>query len=125
MSGLTARPGVPELDTHIELLEDCLLAGRLYDFGPYPCLVPGDGVVRGELWRVVSKDALKVLDVWEEYDPRSPGSSAYVRRRVRLLEPQGQAWVYYWNRSTIGLQLIDDGDWPAHTLRRDGESARD
>ena len=125
MSGLTARPGAPELDTHIELLEDCLLTGRLYDYGPYPCLVPGDGLVRGELWRVVSDEALEILDAWEEYDPRSPGSSVYRRRRARLLEPQGQAWVYYWNRSTSGLRLIDGGDWRAHTLRCDATPARD
>lgn len=124
MSGLAPRPGVPQLDTHIELLGDCLLAGQLYDFGPYPCLISGDGVVRSELWRVISEDALGVLDAWEEYDARSPSSSAYVRRRVRLLEPRHQAWVYYWNRSTTGLSLIADGDWRAHTLRGQ-KSARD
>lgn len=122
MSGLPARPGGPRLDAHIELLGACVLGGRLYDFGPYPCLVGGDEAVRGELWRVISDDALEILDDWEEYDPRSPQRSVYVRRRVRLREPALEAWVYYWNRSTDGLELIAGGDWRAHSLRRGGSN---
>lgn len=120
MSGLAARPGAPRLDTHIELLGDCLLEGRLYDFGPYPCLVPGDQAVHGELWRAISDDALTILDDWEEYDPSSPGRSVYVRRCVRLRQPNVQAWAYYWNRPTDGLGLILGGDWRTHVLHHRG-----
>jgi gamma-glutamylcyclotransferase (GGCT)/AIG2-like uncharacterized protein YtfP len=118
MSGLAPRPGAPELTPHIELIGDCLLAGRLYDFGPYPCLVPGNAHVRAELWRPISHDALAILDRWEEHDPQSLEASVYVRREARLLEPELDAWVYYWNRSTAGLAVIADGDWRAHSTGR-------
>jgi len=114
LSGLPARPNFPELAPHVELVRACLIPGSLYDVGPYPALVPGDGVVRGELWRTVSEDALDVVDRWEGYEAAVEEQAPYVRRRTRLIDPDLDAWVYVWNRPLDGLVPIRGGDWRAH-----------
>jgi gamma-glutamylcyclotransferase (GGCT)/AIG2-like uncharacterized protein YtfP len=114
MSGLEPRPGAPELSGHIERVGECLLRGALYDAGFYPGLVDAPGAVRGELWRCLAPTALELLDGWEDYYPDALSESMYVRRRVKLIAPQCDAWVYYWNLSTSGLQPIASGDWREH-----------
>lgn len=115
MSGFAPRPGAPALRSHIELVSPCVLAGVLYDCGSYPGLSSGQGEVLGELWHCISADALEILDEWEGYDPERMGTSEYVRRRVRLLEPDCEAWVYHWNLATDELKRITGGDWRSHT----------
>jgi gamma-glutamylcyclotransferase (GGCT)/AIG2-like uncharacterized protein YtfP len=114
LSGLPARPNRPNLTPYVELVRECLIPGSLYDVGPYPALVPGDGVVRGELWRTTSEDALAVIDHWEGYEAALEDQAPYVRRRTRLIEPDLDAWVYVWNRPLDGLVAIPGGDWRAH-----------
>ena len=114
MSGLPARPGAPDLSSHLRLVSACVVEGVLYDAGAYPGLVPGGDRVSAELWRCVSPKALEILDEWENYHPDRPGQSEYVRRPISLLEPGGQAWVYHWNLPTDTLRPIEGGDWRAH-----------
>lgn len=123
MSGLAARPGRPELSPHVRLVGDCLLPGRLLDVGPYPALVQGEGVVRAELWRTTSERAFDLLDEWEAYHPQEEAASAYVRRRVELLDQGGTAWVYLWNGPGEGLPAIAGGDWRAHLGSSAGQPA--
>jgi gamma-glutamylcyclotransferase (GGCT)/AIG2-like uncharacterized protein YtfP len=96
----------------------CVLQGTLHDLVSYPALAPGTGRVVGELCALGGGDALAVLDAWEDYDPADEGASEYVRRRVRLLEPDVEAWTYMFNRPHVELPVIDDGDWVAHLARR-------
>ncbi len=118
MSGLERRPGAPDLAAHIEPLGECTLSGLLYDVGAYPGMVAGEGTVSGELWRTISPTALEILDEWEQYQPARERASVYVRRRVFVLEPEVQAWVYLWNKATTGLELIQSGDWRAQLASR-------
>lgn len=115
LSGLPPRPGRPDLTHHVCLISDCLIPGRLFDLGRCPALLPGEGVVVGELWRTTSRDALRTLDGWEAYDPADEPASTYVRREIPLADPEVSAWVYLWNRSPNGLPCIADGDWRAHS----------
>jgi gamma-glutamylcyclotransferase (GGCT)/AIG2-like uncharacterized protein YtfP len=110
MSGMPPRPHRPDLAPHVRLVSGCLIPGRLIDLGPYPALVPGDGVVRGELWRTTSADALGLVDAWE--------GAEYVRREIELLEPAVTAWVYVWDRAAAGHAAISGGDWRSHFGRR-------
>src|ERR1035437_4154650 len=87
MAGLPARPERPAFEEHMELVGLCRLRAVLYDTGPFPCLVEGDGVILGELWRVKNVRALKLLDEWEEYQPDDEASSTYLRRIVPLIHP--------------------------------------
>jgi len=114
MSGLPPRANRPDLAAHVELVGPCLIPGMLYDVGPYPALALDDGVVTGELWRTRSPEAVAVLDAWEGYEAEVEGVSPYLRRRLRLLEPELDAWAYVWGRPVDGLVPIPDGDWRRH-----------
>lgn len=112
-------PGQPALAGHARYLRPCLLAGELWDFGPWPGFVPGDGIVTGELWELVSDEAIHLLDAWEEYDPRDEARSRYLRRLVTTCdEPACDAWVYVWASSLYGLRRIPGGDWRARSPER-------
>lgn len=89
----------------------CLLRGLLYDLGSYPGLTAGDGLVEGELYRLVDPSALGFLDRFEDYDPLRPEASEYVRRRAPLADGPELAWVYFLNRPPEGQRLIESGSW--------------
>jgi gamma-glutamylcyclotransferase (GGCT)/AIG2-like uncharacterized protein YtfP len=79
------------------------VAGRLYDLGPYPALVEGDGVVSGELWELPPEampETLAVLDEIEGYGGPA-GENLYwrvttaVHTDASLSDPQPRrAYVY-------------------------------
>lgn len=98
----------------------CRMRGGLVDLGRYPGLVPVDGFVEGELYEVTDPAMFEVLDRFEGYHPAGTRPSLFVRRRIRLYEPQLDAWVYTYNKSYQGLPLISSGSWLRH-LRARGE----
>lgn len=118
MSEAPPLPGAPSLSGLVTVVGPCVLAGTLHDLGSYPALAPGEGRVAGELCRIVSPDALAILDVWEDYVADDEDGSEYVRRRVTLLQPAGTAWTYEFNRPQARLPVIDGGDWIAHVRDR-------
>lgn len=118
MSTAPPLPGAPRLAGLVEVVGPCALAGTLHDLGSYPALAPSDGRVRAELCRIVSQDALGILDAWEDYAVDDELGSEYVRRRVRLLEPALEAWTYTFNRPPANLPVIAGGNWVAHVARR-------
>jgi gamma-glutamylcyclotransferase (GGCT)/AIG2-like uncharacterized protein YtfP len=77
-----------------------------------------DGLVTGELQRVVDPRAFRVLDGFERYDATDLGSSLYVRRLVRLADPPVDAWVYIDNRSVEHAERVADGDGRTHLAER-------
>ena len=94
------------------------LAGILYDLGPYPALGPGKGLVHGELYEIVDSGAIAVMDAFEEFDPKRPKVSPYLRERWRLLSPDVECWVYRYNRPTRGVPRVFGGDWLARRKLR-------
>jgi gamma-glutamylcyclotransferase (GGCT)/AIG2-like uncharacterized protein YtfP len=94
------------------------LAGILYDLGPYPALAPGKGVVHGELYELMDKGVLAVMDKYEEYDPSRLKRSPYRRERWRLADPDLDCWVYVYNRPVRGLPRVLGGDWLARRTRQ-------
>jgi|SRR6187549_42569 len=97
----------------LEYVGPCVVEGQLYSRGEFPCVVPGDGRTRGELFSVTDLSVFRQLDGIEHYDPGQRDESLYLRRCVRLLEPQDtDAWVYLWNGSLEGLKRVDSGSWP-------------
>ena len=112
--------GRPELDEALRLVGSCRIAGALYDLGDYPGLVLGDGWVHGELYEIVDRHVLVLLDWFEQYDERDPGGSAYHRVRTRLVEPAVDAWVYLYNRDVRDLPLVPAGDWRTYLRNRSG-----
>jgi gamma-glutamylcyclotransferase (GGCT)/AIG2-like uncharacterized protein YtfP len=89
------------------------ITGRLVSLGDYPGLLPGDGIVRGEVYRVPASH-LHVLDRLEDWDPLDPAGSEYERRWTPLDDgPVASAWVYWYNPARLppGFEPLT-GDWP-------------
>jgi gamma-glutamylcyclotransferase (GGCT)/AIG2-like uncharacterized protein YtfP len=87
--------------------------GRLVDVGRYPGLLPGDGLVSGEVYEV--DDAhLARLDAVEDMVPGDRGASQYWREEVTVLSGpvQGQrVQTYVYNRPVDGCVPIPHGDY--------------
>jgi gamma-glutamylcyclotransferase (GGCT)/AIG2-like uncharacterized protein YtfP len=106
------------LRRHARWLGPGTVAGRLYDLGRYPGLVPdtrGAGV-RGDLYRLRHQHALlAVLDRYEGCGPRMPQPREYRREAVQVRFGQRRlwAWVYVYNRPVAGLRVVRGGDYLA------------
>lgn len=90
--------------------------GKLYAIGTYPGMVEGDGTVYGELY--ASDDpavVLEILDEVEGYDPLDySDANDYVRVKRNVITADGRevvAWLYLFNRTISGYELIASGDW--------------
>jgi len=82
---------------------------RLYDRGPYPCLVDDvNGMaVRGEVW-AVDDTTLRRLDEYEGVP------TLYTRKEIPLAGVPGPVLAYFYNGDVSGYP--DCGDrWPAHS----------
>ena len=112
LQGLPAKPGRPPFEELGHYVGPCEIRGLLYDWGPYPRLVAGEGRVRGELWQPQHPEALAMLDDWESCDPADTAGSVCVRQIATLIQPARRAWVYVYPPSA-GLPLIESGDWSA------------
>lgn len=87
---------------------DRFVIGELYDLGPYPALVLGEGVVAGELWQFAGEDmapTLAVLDEIEGYFGPAK-SNLYEREVVSVYPTAGSAH-----------SAIDAGDSPGNDVR--------
>jgi len=79
----------------------------LYDLGPYPAMVPGAGLVYGEVYEVF-EEALQALD-WVEGVP-----VLYRRELIDVVFEDGfslKAWAYIYNGSVKGFPRVKDGEW--------------
>ncbi len=81
---------------------------RLYDSGPYPCLVadPERGVaIHGEIWEV-DEAALSRLDRYEGVP------DLFVRQAIRLADFTSPVWVYLY-RGDVSTFTDSGNRWPA------------
>jgi gamma-glutamylcyclotransferase (GGCT)/AIG2-like uncharacterized protein YtfP len=93
--------------TNAQWLGDHQIEGYdLYNIGLYPGVVPGEGAVYGEVYRI---DATTL----GELDALRTSGGEYKRQLIQT--PYGSAWLYVYQRSVAGLTHIPSGDW----LRRD------
>lgn len=105
------------LARHAEYRGEARYAGRLYDLGRYPGVVPAPGApaVRGELYRMRRPQALlPALDRYEGCTDTSEAPAEYRRERQPVLCTDGrwvEAWVYLYNRPTDALRPIASGDY--------------
>lgn len=89
--------------------------GTLVDLGPYPGLLPGTGVVRGEVYTLDDPQLLPVLDREEGYNfERRSTAIAFEGRRRR-------AWVYWYRGPRDRARVLPAGDYrtarPPHVAR--------
>jgi gamma-glutamylcyclotransferase (GGCT)/AIG2-like uncharacterized protein YtfP len=88
----------------------CTLPGRLYDFGDYPALIDGDGLIYGEVFEV-DDETLHIIDAFEGYDPGEPGAGDYVRTLVRTVDGAEEVWVYRFRGDLGDAVPIASGDY--------------
>jgi gamma-glutamylcyclotransferase (GGCT)/AIG2-like uncharacterized protein YtfP len=116
-TGGAFRSGV--LEQYADRVGPCVIPGKLFavHYGAFPALMPGNGQVKGELWRARSLEdlvqMLRTTDSIESYNPHRETQSMYLRRLVTLEAPDTQAWTYQWNYGYHGLIPIHSGDWLA------------
>jgi gamma-glutamylcyclotransferase (GGCT)/AIG2-like uncharacterized protein YtfP len=105
-------------------VEPAVIRATLYDMGAYPGIVPGDGLVRGEVWELRHEHlpaTLRVLDSVEGFAERD--DDLFVRRVVECRLDDGrtiEAWAYYYARVAAVREADRLGDgvrgwssWPA------------
>lgn len=101
--------------------------GKLYDLGWYPGIVLGDhenpeeGVSFVTCERITADWAkLAQLDNYEGYDKYWPEESLYIRKRIPDKGGAlGFSWIYVYNKSVEGHELIESGDWELHTKQKE------
>ena len=112
-----ATGGHAQLVHDLEVLGPATVRGVLLDLGDYPGLVAGDGLVRGDLLRVVDPARLQALDDYEECRGPEP---LFRRERLvaRLFDGTAvDAWGYRYARPQLAARVIAGGDYAAHVAR--------
>ncbi|MBN9407928.1 MAG: gamma-glutamylcyclotransferase [Burkholderiales bacterium] len=91
---------------------EAVLAGELYDLGPYPGMrLIGDDLVRGEIYEI-APEVERRLDEIEEVHPQATGE--YAKREVSVRTASGElaCLVYEIHPSRVqGRARIAHGDW--------------
>ena len=106
-----STPAHDEIRKGLYRISDCIIPGLLYRKARYPALKEGKGHVKGELYKVHNDHALAKLDKYELIDDENPERAGFTRKRVKLLEPQVSAWVYYYDGEVSSSELIASGRW--------------
>jgi len=107
------------LNREAALLGTGALQGRLYRIDWYPGFIDSreDGeCVYGDLYRLSEKaELLKALDDYEGCGENDPEPHEYRRekRMVRLGDKEVEAWVYVYNWSLDGKDMIPGGNFLA------------
>lgn len=87
-------------------LGEARVTGRLLDLRHYPGLVPGQGSVRGELYRLDGAEVLGPIDREEGYN--------FERRLTTVSRADGRrarAWIYWYRGPRERALLTPEGDW--------------
>ena len=98
------------------------ILGKLFDLGEYPGavrLAGGKSNIEGELYELQNPaEQLAALDELEEFDPRSPNKSLFIRKKATVKLKDGgrvRAWVYFLPRKPRrGLMIVSGNYADAH-----------
>lgn len=90
------------LETSRFVGKDTFKGGTMHSLGAFPAVVPGEGVIHGEIYRVSSK-TLARLD-------RLEGHPNFYERRFIKLESGKNAVMYFFKGRQLG-EVIPNGDW--------------
>lgn len=95
------------------------IKGELRNIGWFPGLdINADGEVVCERIENVDDEKLAAFDRYEGYSEENPSNSLYIRTKV------GEDWVYVYNSSMEGKELVPDGDWLGFTGEAKGRNAQ-
>ncbi len=100
---LRRKQGNSHWMTNAMWLGDHVLHGyALYNLGHYPAVVPGEGEVYCEVYRITAS-------ILAELDELKSNTRDYKRELIQT--PYGSAWIYLYKYPTDDLPRIDCGDW--------------
>ena len=92
------------------------VCGVMYDLGEYPGLILGGNAtqqIEGSVFRIPGDTSvLDELDAYEEYDPKFPESSLFVRVQHPVEMSDGRTldcWMYLYNRDTASANVVSSG----------------
>lgn len=101
------------------------IRGKLYHLGGYPGAIESadpETRVWGEVYELETpQESLARLDRYEGFVPESPSGCEFVREETRVELKDGrtvEAWVYWYQLNSQGLEPIPDGDYLKFLSRR-------
>ena len=97
----------------MELVGHATVRGILYDLGPFPGVVDGEGTVRGVLLRV-PPGAWDQLDRYEACPGPDHPDGLFHRVKTRATTEDGQdmeCWLYIYARDVSGFEPVPSGRW--------------
>ena len=89
----------------------------MYSMGAFPGIVPGLGIIHGELIHINPQHYDYVLHNLDQLEGYSHGcNNGIYLRRVGIVtctdtNEQIEAWFYQWNRQVSGPKYINSGRW--------------
>ncbi len=112
--GLLMSDAEPEVElmvwSNVRMIGEATVAGVLYDAGPFPAAVPGEGVIHGRVLAHTKRNAWPVLDNFEGVNHDPP-----LFRRGKTVATVGttkyDCWIYWYARDTDKLPRIESGRW--------------
>jgi len=110
-----ANPVGVMMRSHATYVAEGIIAGRMYDLGPYPGLILEDSgtAVYGEIYKINHPNALLcLLDAYEGCGPddRQPHEFARVEATVRDTDGiDYRAWVYVYQNQVDPSWLLPSG----------------
>jgi gamma-glutamylcyclotransferase (GGCT)/AIG2-like uncharacterized protein YtfP len=99
------------LSTRASFVGEACVPGRLIELGGYPGLVEGDGMVEGEIHRLLDPTLLVELDHYEECDPDAGADAGYVRERMTVPGSGLRAWVYRYRGPLACGRMLPQSRW--------------
>jgi len=116
----TLRPGSSHamsawLSAQAAWCGEASIPGRLYRVSYYPGLVEGEGLVRGDVYALPEAGLAALLSTLDAFEGESGKEGDEYRRRLSAVTmsdgSQRQAWVYWFQQQTAGLDAVPGGDW--------------
>ncbi|MDB5004310.1 MAG: gamma-glutamylcyclotransferase [Mucilaginibacter sp.] len=96
------------------------IKGKLYDVGTYPGLIISndqDYLIKGTIYQLNNaEEILKYLDPYEGFGDEQEQPNLFIRESLPIETSDGviNCWVYLYNLSIDGLNLITHGDYVAY-----------
>ncbi len=109
---------VRQLLVGMKVVGPATVQGRLYDFGDFPGVTNGNGIVHGDLLRLSHTDQLDPLDDYEECHGLLP---LFTRSNTNAQLSDGlrvPAWIYLFKQHLKSGIPILSGDYARHIQDR-------
>ncbi len=125
--GTLMRENIDKIDqmsqqTLMRFIGNGTIEAELFDLGEFPGAIEKKGnYVYGEVFEIKDSDEVFcLLDKYEEYDPKNPAGSLFVRKTTKVLMTDRRTFrasAYFYNGRTEGLRKIASGKWKKPTKK--------